>query len=102
MSTQDTNGLNPLDGDQAKDRAFNAQLVRVYKASKEKPMTMKEVDQYTGIMRENVCRHVAKLLEQGRIAVTRKRKCRVTGYPYVNEYTGDPVLFPKSDQLKLF
>ena len=87
---------------QAKDNKFKAQLAKVFQALKEKPMTMKEVDVYTGIMRENVCRYIDTLLEQERIAVIRKRKCNITGYPYVNEYTGDPSLFPKSNQLKIF
>ena len=65
-------------------------------------MTIKEADVFTGVMRENICRYVDILLEQGRIAVLRKRKCTITGYPYVNEYTGNSDLFPKSNQLELF
>ncbi len=87
---------------QAKDNNFTAQLKKVYQAFKEKPMTMKEADVYTGVMRENICRYVDTLLEQERIAIVKKRKCKITGYPYVNEYTGDPNLFPKSNQLKMF
>ena len=87
---------------QGQDTIFKVQLLKVYNAFKVKPMTMKEADVFTGVMRENICRYVDTLLEQGRIAVIRKRKCRVTGYPYVNEYTADPELFPKSNQLKLF
>ena len=87
---------------QVQDTKFTIQLLKIYNALKVKPMTMKELDIYTGIMRENVCRHIDILLQQGRIAVIRKRRCTVTGYPYVNEYTGDPDLFPQSRQLKLF
>lgn len=83
-------------------RRFRAQLLVVYNALKEKPMTMKELDVATGIMRESICRHVAYLLMQGKIAVIRKRRCNITGYPMVNEYTANPNLFPKSNQLKLF
>lgn len=86
---------------QEQDRHFKAQLIRVYKAFSEKPMTMKEADVCTGIMRENICWYVKELLEQGLIAVLRKRKCTVTGYPYVNEYTGNPDLFNHSNQLKM-
>ncbi len=81
---------------------FKAQLVKVYKAFTEKPMTMKEADVYTGVMRESICRYVNTLLKEGRLAILRKRKCTITGYPYVNEYTGNPDLFPQSKQLKLF
>lgn len=87
---------------QAKDNKFKAQLQKVYKAFMERPMTMKEADVYTGVMRENICRYVDTLLNQERIAIRRKRRCNITGYPSVNEYTGDPKLFPRSNQLKMF
>ncbi|MCM4161868.1 hypothetical protein FHG64_16010 [Antarcticibacterium flavum] len=100
MSTTNTQSLNKFH--EAKDNKFKAQLKKVYQAFKEKPMTMKEADVYTGVMRENICRYVDMLLDQERIAIRKKRKCSITGYPYVNEYTGDPSLFPKSNQLKMF
>ena len=87
---------------QEQDTKFKAQLVKVYNALMYKPMTMKEADVYTGVMRENICRYVDTLLDQGRIAILRKRKCTITGYPYVNEYTANPNLFPKTSQLELF
>jgi hypothetical protein len=73
----------------------------VFNAFKE-PMTMKEADVQTGVMRENICRYVAELQSQGRIAVTMRRKCKITGYPNVKEYTTDENLFPASNQLNLF
>lgn len=82
-------------------KQFKAQLEMVYQAFTEKPMTMKEADVCTGIMRENICRYVNTLLESGRIAIIRKRKCTITGYPYVQEYTGNPDLFPQSNQLTI-
>lgn len=88
--------------DTGKNKQYKAQLAKVYKAFTEKPMTMKEADICTGVMRENICRYVNTLLEEGRIAILRKRKCSITGYPYVNEYTGNPDLFPQSNQLKMF
>lgn len=102
MSTANTQSLNTSLNNHSKDNKFRAQLKKVYQAFKEKPMTMKEADVYTGVMRENICRYVDTLLEQERIAIVKKRKCKITGYPYVNEYTGDPNLFPKSNQLKMF
>lgn len=102
MSTDNTQSLDFNGLEQGKDKQFKAQLQRVYLALKESPMTMKEVDIYTGVMRENICRYIDTLFEQGKIAILRKRKCTVTGYPYVNEYTADPDLFPKSNQLKMF
>ena len=102
MSITDTQSLEINDFKQAKDKQFKAQLQKVYNALKEKPMTMKETDIYTGVMRENICRYIDELFEQGKIAILRKRKCTVTGYPYVNEYTSNPHLFPKSNQLTIF
>jgi hypothetical protein len=87
---------------QGQDTKFKIQLLKVYNAFKVEPMTMKEADSYTGVMRENICRYVDMLLEQGRIAIIRKRKCSVTGYPYVNEFSANSDLFPKCNQLELF
>jgi len=87
---------------QNKDTQLKAQLRRVYDALKEKPMTMKEADVYTGVMRENICRYVSELMESGLIAIRTKRRCSVTGHSNVNEYTGNPDLFPKSNQFDLF
>tara|TARA_R110001632_G_scaffold17761_1_gene55927 strand:+ start:1086 stop:1394 length:309 start_codon:yes stop_codon:yes gene_type:complete len=102
MDTQSKQSLRPLESGGNKDRYFKAQLRRVLEALKEKPMTMKEVDVCTGIMRENICRYVSDLMESGMIAVRKRRRCSITGFPLVNEYTGNPDLFPKSNQLKLF
>ncbi len=97
-----TNSLNSSYNRKAKDNHFQDQLSKVYKAFKAKPLTMKEADVQTNIMRENICRYVNKLLSEGKIAIRKQRKCQVTGYPYVNEYTGNPDLFPETNQLKLF
>jgi len=85
-----------------KNTQFESQLQQVYNVFKEGPMTMKEADVLSGVMRESICRHVNTLLKQGRIAIIRRRKCTVTGFNSVNEYTTDPNLFPKSNhQLNL-
>lgn len=102
MRSTNSQSLNSLSISESKDSKFKAQLKKVYQAFKEKPMTMKEADVYTGVMRENICRYVDMLIEQDRIAIRKKRKCSVTGFNNVNEYTGDPSLFPKSNQLKMF
>lgn len=99
---KNTNGLDSFGGEYGKDKRFGAQLRRVFDALKEKPMTMKEADVYTGVMRENICRYISELMRLGLIAITRKRRCSVTGYPSVNEYTGNSDLFPESNQLELF
>lgn len=96
MSTTNTQSL--YSNNQGK---YN-QLKTVLKVLKDKPMTMKEIDFSTGIMRENICRYVNTLLEQGKIAIIKKRKCNITKHRFVNEYTADQNLFPKDNQLKLF
>jgi hypothetical protein len=102
MRTTNTQSLDFNKLEQNKGKFFQAQLRIVYNAFKEKPMTMKEVDVCTGVMRENICRYVDLLLEQGNIALLRKRKCSITGYPYVKEYTANRDLFPKPIQYDLF
>lgn len=86
---------------QGKNKDFKAQLIKVYNAFKVKPMTMLEADYQTGIMRSNICWYIDDLLEQGSIAMIKKRKCSITGR-LVKEFTSNPDLFPKSNQLKLF
>lgn len=87
---------------QSKDREFTAQLAKVYNALMVRPMTMKEADIYTGVMRENICRYISILLEQGRIAMIKKRRCSITGHNHVMEFTANSELFPKPNQLELF
>ena len=67
-----------------------------------KPMTMKEVDFYCGVMRENICRYVPELLEEKKIAKIKQRRCSRTNHK-AYEYTANQDLFPKSQnpQLKL-
>jgi len=81
---------------------FQNQLQRVYQSFFDQPQTMKEVDVSTGIMRENVCRHCKVLRESNRLAPVKKRRCTITGYPYVTEWTSNPDLMPPDLQLSLF
>ncbi|WP_035669443.1 hypothetical protein [Flavobacterium sp. 83] len=78
------------------------QLRKVFNAFFENPMTMKEVDVYTGIMRENICRYVMTFRNENRIELIGYRKCSITGHNKVGIYTTNPDLFPKSNQLKMF
>ncbi len=85
-----------------KDRQSKTQLELVYEALKAKPMTMLEADKETGVNRSNICYYVDKLKQSNKIAIRKIRACSITGYPYVQELTTNPDLFPKSNQLKLF
>lgn len=78
------------------------QRIIVFNAFFESPKTMKEVDQETNIMRENICRYVRDFRNKNKIALVGYRKCTVTGHAKVGIYTTNPDLFPKSNQLKLF
>lgn len=69
------------------------QLSVIYEAFLNRPMTMKEADVSTGIMRENICRYVSKLMKQGKIALIKKRYCSITNH-WAGEYTTDPEKFP--------
>ena len=100
MSIKNTNSLIP--NDNGKGNRFTTERKKVLEALKLKPMTMKEVFVETGVMRENICRYVFTLLEIGKIEITQKRKCTITGHSSVNEYTANPDLFPKTNQLNLF
>ena len=80
----------------------NDQLNIVFNAFFENPKTMKEVDFETGVMRENVCRHVKTLRAKNLIALVGYRKCNITNHGKVGIYTTNPDMFPVSNQLKLF
>lgn len=82
------------------DKDFKVQLLKVYNALKVRPMTMKEVDVFTGVMRENICRYINVLQSQGKVTFIKKRRCSITGSSLVNEYTANPDLFPESNQCK--
>lgn len=84
-----------------KNRNDVIQKTKVLEAIRIKPLTMKEIDIKTGVMRENVCRHINTLLEENKIAEIRKRKCTITGHNKVMEYTANPDLFPPTNQLDL-
>lgn len=78
MHTKRKQSLRPLESGSYKDRYFKAQLRKVLDALRERPMTMKEVDVYTGVMRENICRYVSDLMESGLIAIRKRRRCSIT------------------------
>jgi hypothetical protein len=77
------------------------QLHKVFQSFFDSPKTMKECDNHSGIMRENICRYVRTFRQSKSIVVIRKRFCKVTKH-LANEYTTNPALFPKSTQLTIF
>lgn len=89
---------------QRKDNEFKAQLKKVYDAFFEQPRTMLEVAKETKVMRSNICWYVREWRKHNKIVTLKKRKCSISGYPYVNELTTNPLLFVETDdnQLTLF
>ena len=98
METTDTK--KSLTVRQGKDKKID-QLSKVFQSFFDSPKTMKECDIDSGIMRENITRYVRTFRQSKSIAVIRKRYCLVTKH-LANEYTTNPLLFPKSTQLTLF
>jgi hypothetical protein len=76
-----------------KDKHFEAQMKKVFKAFLQQPKTMLMVSIETSILRANICRYVAKWEKQSRIIKVCKSHCiiskRRAGY-----YTTNPDLVP--------
>ncbi|SRR5699024_6165792 len=77
----------------AKDTKKKGQIKVIFKSFFERPKTMKEVSEETGIMRSNICRYVAKLKKSNRIQVLYFGACPVTSYKNTQFLTTDKDLF---------
>lgn len=84
------------------ENCFLNQKKKVYLNLLKKPMTMLELDNYSGIRRANICRHIKSLIDENKIAIISQRKCTISGHNNVNEYSGNRYLFPLSNQLEMF
>lgn len=82
--------------DQHKDKDFRTQYQITYQAFRNAPKTMLQVSIETGILRANICRYIAEMLEKGQIQVTRRGLCPFTHFR-AGFYSTDPALFPNSD-----
>lgn len=65
-------------GNKSKDKHFEAQMKRVFKAFSEHPKTMLMVSIETGILRANICRYVAEWEKENRICIIRKGICPIS------------------------
>lgn len=98
MSTKDTNSLNNAFREKhSKDKAFEIQTKRVYKAFFEAPKTMLMVSKETGILRANICRYVSKLRKHDNIAEVKKGLCKISNHK-AGYLTTNPDQYPKSNQ----
>ena len=80
---------------------YRNQKNKVYQALFHEPMTMLEVANQLNIFRANICRYVDEFEQKGLVVCTRKRRCTISGFAFVGEYTADPDLFPEDNQLKI-
>jgi len=102
MSIIDTNNLIPNDNGKGSEQHNEIQRKKIFEALKVKPMTMKEIERFTGIQRSNVCWRLAPLRESEIVKHTRNRKCTISLESGVMEFTANQDLFPEDNQLKLF
>jgi hypothetical protein len=88
---------------QCKDTHFVSQYKTVYQSFSERPKTMLEVSNETGILRANICRYISEMEKKGQIQIIRKGLCPYTHF-VAGFYSTDEALFTKSNvqQLKLF
>lgn len=77
------------------------QKKRVYNALLLEPMTMLEVANYTDVRRANICRYVAEMEDNGLVCFLGKRRCTISGHPFVGIYTADKSLFLGNNQISL-
>lgn len=77
------------------------QKKRVYNALLLEPMTMLEVSSYTNVRRANICRYVAEMEDNGLVCLVGKRKCTISGHPFVGIYTADKSLFLGNNQISM-
>ena len=94
---QSHNAKGDLQGKSTK----KAQLNAVFQAFFEKPRTMKEADEVSGVMRESICRYVRDFRKNERIQRIGEKYCSITKHK-AGIYTTNPEHFIKSNQLNLF
>jgi DNA-binding transcriptional regulator LsrR (DeoR family) len=80
------------------DKEFKSESRRMFIALLDKPLTRYEVAKLINVDRANICRYVSCLLQNGRIAITRIRKCSISGDGNVEELTTNKDLFPEDNQ----
>ena len=88
---------------QNKDNDFRTQYQIVYQSFHGTPKTMLQTSIETGILRANICRYIAEMLERDQIQVIHFGLCPLTKFR-AGFYSTDPALFSQSsdNQLNLF
>ena len=70
----------------SKGKNFSAQFQICYNAFSERPKTMAEVANETGIWRSNITRYIGTMKRQGLIKLVRKDVCPISGMSNVGFY----------------
>ena len=86
-----------------KDTHFRTQYQIVYQSLLERPKTMLQVSIETGILRANICRYIAEMMDNELVQCLYKSLCPHTRFR-AGFYSTNKDLFHKSDleQLNLF
>lgn len=77
------------------------QIKKTFRAFREKPKTMLQVSNETGILRSNICRYVAEFRKRKQIAEVKKDTCPITKHQ-ATFFSTDPEYFPEETQPELF
>ncbi|WP_138430916.1 hypothetical protein [Fodinibius saliphilus] len=78
-----------------------SQIEKIKRVLEVRPRTTKMIQKATGIPRENITRHIAKLEKRNQVVTVDRRPCQITGY-VAKYYSTDPELFPPEKQSELF
>ncbi|MDR0940119.1 MAG: hypothetical protein LBN29_12390 [Mediterranea sp.] len=93
-------GTKPAPQSEGKDTDFISQYQVVFHKLMENPQTMLEVSMVTGILRANICRYIASMVNAGVAQMIYKGNDRFTHH-LAGHYTTDKALFKKLDGLQL-
>ena len=92
---------NSLTNKHRKDKQFKDQLKKVFEGFFREPQSMKMLSITLKIDRANICLFCRKFRKNNQLGIVKKGICLITRR-WVNYYSTNPELFPKSNQTKLF
>jgi predicted transcriptional regulator len=84
-----------------KESKKKTQRKRVYEILKDFPQTTKMIQLNTGIPRENITRHIAKLEKRKKVTVVKKAPCEITKHS-AKYYSSEQKYFEPETQSELF
>jgi len=101
MSGTNTQSLDLNSLEQGKFTKSNSQLRTIFEYLKNHIITASMLSEATNIPQKSICRYKRDLEKQGLLFEVEKTYCKLTGFKawYL---TTNEILFPKSNQLKMF